>query len=45
MLSSERGRVIGPWGRPRDGAERDIPLPDLDRLDEGDLDVLIDPLG
>jgi amino acid adenylation domain-containing protein len=33
------------WGRPPDEAAREIELPDLDRLDEGELDVLLDQLG
>jgi amino acid adenylation domain-containing protein len=35
----------GQWGRPPDEAAWDIELPDLDRLDEGELDVLLDQLG
>jgi non-ribosomal peptide synthetase component F len=33
------------WGRPPDEAASDIDLLDLDRLDEGELDVLLDQFG
>jgi surfactin family lipopeptide synthetase C len=35
----------GQWGRPPDEAAWEIELPDLDRLDAGELDVLLDQLG
>jgi hypothetical protein len=44
LLDNEGGRVIGQWGHPRDGAESGILFPDLDRLEEGELDVLINRL-
>jgi amino acid adenylation domain-containing protein len=44
-LDSESEPVIGRWGRPRSDDTWEMPLPDLDRLDEGELDVLLDQLG
>jgi non-ribosomal peptide synthetase component F len=35
----------GPWRRPPEEAAWEIELPDLDRLDERELDVLLDQLG
>ena len=43
MLDSEREQVIGRWNLP--GADRAWDIPDLDGLDEGELDLLIDRLG
>jgi amino acid adenylation domain-containing protein len=44
-LDCEGESATGQWGRPSDEAAWDIALPDLDRLDEGELDVLLDQLG
>jgi hypothetical protein len=44
-LDSEGESAPGQRGRPPDEAAWDIELPDLDRLDEGELDVLLDQLG
>src|SRR5262249_8411907 len=40
MLDGEHEQIIGRWSLP--GAERAWDVPDLDGLDEGELDVLID---
>jgi amino acid adenylation domain-containing protein len=44
-LDSEGESAPRQWGRPPDEAAWDIDLPDLDRLDEGELDVLLDQFG
>jgi amino acid adenylation domain-containing protein len=44
-LESEGESAPGQRGRPPDEAAWGIELPDLDRLDEGELDVLLDQLG
>jgi hypothetical protein len=44
-LDSESESAPGQRGRPSGEPEWDIEVPDLDRLDEGELDVLLDKLG
>ncbi len=45
MLDHERERLISRWSVPLNGLGLDIPIPDVDRLDESELDLLIDRLG
>jgi non-ribosomal peptide synthetase component F len=44
-LDGEGESVPGQQGRPPGEGDWDIELPDIDRLDEGELDVLLDQLG
>ena len=45
MLDHEREQLIERWSLPPNELAPDLPFPDLDRLDERELDLLIDRLG